>query len=204
MTRGRPRKGEVAASAFLVESGTLTVVPDEPIAVTRAGATTPVAVPGSTAVTLLPGDNGFTQSGVTSRWRNDGTAPVRVMEATFASRDLDPPAEGGLVYQVIDEWPYQNPDHPLLVSVIAITLHPEGALSAETIPGLAMLKVESGRLAAIDVDGLGNPLPPILLGQGTRFLNSFPPGRTFRSGNDEPVRLLLVTITDANPLAPGG
>jgi hypothetical protein len=66
-----------------------------------------------------------------------------------------------------------------------------------------MLKVESGRLVAIDVDGYGNPLPPAELGQATRFLGSFPPGRIFRSGNDEPVRLLLVTIADANPLGTG-
>jgi hypothetical protein len=44
---------------------------------------------------------------------------------------------------------------------------------------------------------------PVELGQATLFLGSFPPGRVFRSGNDEPVRLLLVTIADANPLRAG-
>ena len=136
-------------------------------------------------------------------WRNEGTLPVRIMEANFSPRDFDPRPDDVLHYQVISEWPFATPDHAIVMTVIEVTLHPEGSLTADTVPGLAMLKVESGRLVAVDVDGEGNPLPPVELGQATRFLNSFPPGRVFRSGNDEPVSLLLVTITDANVLGTG-
>jgi hypothetical protein len=189
-------------SAYIIESGTLTVLADNPIAVTHAGATVPITVPEGVPIDLLPGDRAYVEGGVGSLWRNDGDFPVRVMEAAITSRDSTQTAPGVLAYDVISDYSYPKPDRPVVMSVIEITLHPEGMLTADTIPGLAMLKVESGRLVAIDVDGLGNPLPPVELGQATRFLNSFPPGRVFRSGNVEPVKLLLVTIRDANPLGP--
>ena len=199
---GRQETSGEAPAAYLVETGALSVRPDVSIPVTRADATVPTPVPEGAWTTLLPGDRMFAQSGVTSLWRNDGSYPVRLLEATFASRDYrrQPAGSGVLNYSVISDWPNATPDHPVVMSVIEVMLHPEGALPAETVPGLALLKVESGRLVAIDVDGVGNPLPPVELGQATRYLGSFPPGRVFRSGNDEPVKLLLVTIKDANPL----
>jgi hypothetical protein len=197
---GRQETSGTAAAAYLVETGALSVRPDGAIAVTRAEAMTPTAVPEASWTTLLPGDRMFTPEGVTSLWRNEGTHPARILEAAYASRDVQPQATGVLHYPVISDGPTTKPDRPVVMTLIEITLHPEGALPAASVPGLAMLKVESGRLVAIDVDGLGNPLPPVELGQATRFLGSFPPGRVFRSGNDEPVRLLLVTIADANPL----
>lgn len=189
-------------SAFLVEAGTLTVRADGPIAVTRADASVPITAGEGTPIDLLPGDRGYVEEGVGSLWRNDGDFPVRVMEAAITSRDTPQTAPGVLAYDVISDYSYPKPDRPVVMSVISITLHPEGTLTAAAIPGLAMLKVEAGRLVAIDVDGMGNPQPPVGLGQATRFLQSFPPGRVFRSGNDEPVKLLVVTIQDANPLGP--
>lgn len=203
VTIGRQDTSGGAAAAYLVETGSLTISPDRDIPVTRADATTPTAVPEASWTTLLPGDRMFIPSGVTSQWQNDGAYPVRLLEATFASRDVQPQPAGVLQYPVISDGPTSKPAGPVVMTVIELTLHPEGALLATSVPGLAMLKVESGRLVAIDVDGYGNPLAPVELGQATRFLGSFPPGRVFRSGNDEPVRLLLVTIADANPLGAG-
>lgn len=200
---GRPDTNGVAAAAYRVETGALSVRPDGAMTVTRADATTPTTVPEANWTTLLPGDRMFIRSGVTSLWRNEGSHPVRLLEATFASRDVQPQPSGVLAYPVISDGPLAKPDQPVVMTVFEITLHPEGELLATSVPGLAMLKVESGRLVAIDVDGYGNPLPPAELGQATRFLGSFPPGRIFRSGNDEPVSLLLVTIADANPLGTG-
>jgi hypothetical protein len=186
-----------------VESGALRIRPDAAISVTRADAMTPTAVPESLWFTLLPGDQFFIPAGVTSLWRNEGAHPVRLLEATFASRDVQPQPAGILHYPVISDGQHASPDRPVIMTVIEIALHPEGELPVESVPGLAMLKVEAGRLVAIDIDDLGNPLPPVVLGQASRFLGSFPPGRVFRSGNHEPVRLLLVTIADANPLSSG-
>jgi hypothetical protein len=145
----------------------------------------------------------FVPAGVTSSWRNAGTQPVRILEATFATREIQPQPAGVLHYSVISDWPTPKPDRPVVMRVIEATLQPDAILTATSDPGLAMLKVESGRLVAIDVDELGSPRPPAELGQATRSLDSFPPGRVFRSGNDEPVTLLLVTIADVNPLEPG-
>jgi hypothetical protein len=203
VTMGPQEPGGKAPAAYLVEAGALSVLPNVSVPVTRAGETTPTPVPEAAWTTLLPGDRMFVPEDVTSLWRNDGAHPVRILEATFASREIQPQPAGVLNYQVISEWPYAKPDHPIIMNVIEVTLHPEGSLPIERVPGLAMLKVESGRLVAIDVDDAGNSLPPLELGQATRFLGSFPPGRVFRSGNDEPVKLLLVTILDANPLGAG-
>jgi hypothetical protein len=203
VTMGRPETSGTAAAAYRVETGALSVRPDGALAITRAGETTPTAIPEANWTTLLPGDRMFIPSGVTSRWRNEGSHPVRLLEATFASRDVQPQPAGVLHYPVISDGPTTRPDRPVVMTVIEVTLHPEGSLPAASVPGLAMLKVESGRLVAIDVDGYGNPLPPSELGHATRTLGAFPPGRVFRSGNDEPVRLLLVTIADANPLGTG-
>jgi hypothetical protein len=200
---GREETSGNAPAAYLVETGALRVRPDVSIPVTRGDATTPTAVPEAAWTTLLPGDRMFVPADGTSLWRNDGDHPVRILEATFARREVQPQPAGVLNYGVIDEWPYATPDLPVIMSVIKITLHPEGALPADAVPGMAMLKPEAGRLVAIDIDGAGNPLPPIGVTQATRFLGSFPPGRVFRSGNNEPVTLLLVTIQDANPLGAG-
>jgi hypothetical protein len=195
----------VGPSAFLIEAGTLTVQSDGPLTVTRAGATTPVTERETAELELQRGDRGFAPSGVTSLWRNDGSAPVRVFEAKINSGDRAfPTAPGVLNYTVVDEYPIARPDQPIVMTVFQITLKPGVDLVVDAIPGLEMLKVERGRLVAIDVDEEGHPLPPVVLGQATRGLLALPPGRVFRSGNVEPVTLLLVTISGHNPLAVSG
>lgn len=192
-------------SAYLVEAGTLTVLSDGPLAVTRAGTATPVTEREPVEIELQTGDRGFAPSGVTSLWRNDGAIPVRVLEAKFIRGDrFSPAAAGVLSYTVVNESPMARPDHPIVMTVFQITLQPGADLTADAIPGLEMLKVEGGRLVAVDVDEAGRSLPPVVLGQATRALLSFPPGRVFRSGNDQPVTILLVTFADRNPLRSSG
>jgi hypothetical protein len=191
-------------SAYLIESGTLTVHPDSPITVIRAGSTAPTPVETASQTNLHAGDRGFAPFGVTSLWRNTSTVPVRIVEAKVERGDVSVSGDGVLNYTVIGESPFAKPDHPIAMTVFEVTLQPGADLSASTIPGLEMLKVEAGRLVAVDVDGDGNPTPPTLVGDATRVLRSIAPGRVFRSGNDQPVSLLLVTITDAHPLGAGG
>lgn len=190
-------------SAYLIESGALTVQPNEPIAVTPMGAATPIAVAQDYQIELQAGDRGFAPSGVTSLWRNNGTEPVRILELLIGYWDARPSVAGVLRYTVIDEG-IARPDGPLEMAIFQLTLQPGADLSADAVSGLEMLKVEAGRLVAVDIDSEGNPAPPIIEGWATQEFKSFPPGRVFRSGNDEPVSLLLVTITDANPLGRSG
>lgn len=197
---GSMAPGETAPAAYIVETGALSLHADVPLMITRAGETTPIPLAEASWTTLLPSDRLFVPSGVAAQWRNDGSHPVRILEATFASRDVRPQPPGVLRFPVISDPSNASLNAPLVMRVIEVTLHPEGALPADLIPGLIMIKVESGRLVAVDVDSHGNQLPPVQLGQATRFLGSFPPGRVFRSGNSEPVQLLLVTLADANLL----
>ncbi|MDQ3227375.1 MAG: hypothetical protein M3Q50_12175 [Chloroflexota bacterium] len=183
-------------SAILVEAGTLTIQSDGLIAVTRFGASTPVTLEAASEIELQTGDRGFAPNGVVSLWRNAGAIPVRLLEAKIRTNLTAFPGRGVLNYVVVEQ-SIPTPTRPVIMNVFQITLQPEAVLTADTISGLEMLKVEAGRLVAIDVDREGNALPPKLLGQGTRQLDSFPPGRAFRSGNDEPV-----TIANTNPLRP--
>ena len=203
MPMGSHESGGEGPSAYVVESGTLTLRADGPIALTRAGSTTAASIAAGSPTTLHPGDRGLAPSGITSLWRNEGTVPVRILEAKVKRNDVSARGDGVLNYTVVSESPFVRPDHPITVTVVQVTLHPGAELVADAVPGLEMMKVEAGRLVAVDVDGAGNPLPPVVVGEATRLHRSFLPGRVFRSGNDEPVSLLLVTIGDANPLGVG-
>jgi hypothetical protein len=192
-------------SAFLIEAGTLTVQSDGPLTVTRSGTTTPATEREPAELELQPGDRGFAPPGVTSLWRNDGAIPARVLEAKISWGDRAfPVGDGVLNYTVVDEYPFAKPELPVVMTVFQITLEPGFDLAADAVPGLEMLKVEGGRLVTIDIDEEGRPLPPVVLGQATRALLAFPPGRVFRSGNGEPVTLLLVTFGGRNPLSVSG
>jgi hypothetical protein len=190
-------------AVFLVEAGTLTIETDGPIAVTEAGASTPSVKDAASPIVLRTGDRAHTPTGVVSIWRNGGTEVVRLLEAKIRTPIVGFPPAGALNYTVIMQEFIPTPSRPVVVSVHQITLQPEGRLRVEAVPGLEMLKVEAGRLVAVDVDNEGNPLPSVSLGQGTRVLGSFPPGRVFRGANDQPVTVILVTFANTNPLRPG-
>ena len=165
-------------SAFLIESGKLTVQPDGPIVITRAGTTTPVAVQKASQTELRAGDRGFAPSGTISTWRNTGTVPVRILEAKIKKGDVAARGDGVLNYTVIGGSPLVSPDRPIEMTVFQVTLQPGADLAADSIPGLDMLKVEAGRLVAVDVDGEGHPLPPVepRPGQHGFSTHSYPAG----------------------------
>ena len=198
MTIGNNASNTEGPSAYLVESGTLTIRPDSPIAVTRAGTTAPISVAEASLTELQPGDRGSLPLGVTSLWRNTGATPVRILDASIKGRESAPPVAGVLNYTVTSEFPFARPDHPIVMTVFRVTLQPGAELSASDVPGLEMLNVEAGRLIAVDAGDDGSPLPPIVVGEATRLLGSFPPDRVFRSANDEPVSLLIVTIANSD------
>lgn len=198
---GSQESGGVGPSAYLIEAGTLSVQPDGPIVVTPAGARSPTEAAAASKLELNAGDRGYSPSGVSALWRNDGDTPVRILEARIRKGDVAVLGDGVLHYTVISESPIARPEFPIVMSVYQVTLKPGADLVASTVPGLEMLKVEQGRLVAVDIDGVGSSSAPVNLGQATRLLESFPPGRVFRSGNGEPVSLLLVTISGDSPLA---
>ena len=170
----------------------------------RSGSTALVTVESASQTELHAGDRGFGSLGITLQWRITGTIPVRILEATVKRGGVSAFGDGILNYSVISESSFAKPGYPIAITVRQITLQPGAELAASAVPGLEMLKVESGRLVAVDIDGDDVPLPPMLVGDATRVLSSFPPGRVFRSGTDRPVSLLLVTIRDAHPLGAGG
>nr|MBA3451359.1 hypothetical protein [Chloroflexia bacterium] len=139
-------------SAYLVESGTLTIQADGPIAVTRSGTTMPVVAEAASQLELHTGDRGFAPSGVVSQWQNTAATPLRILEAKFRTVILRSLRGGVLGYTVVVEDAIPTPEHPVVMTVFQITLQPEAVLTADTISGLEMLKVESGRLVAVDVD----------------------------------------------------
>ncbi len=74
---GSRESGGEGPSAYLIEAGSLTVRPDAPIAVSRAGSPDRVEAAASIEIALEPGDRGYAPTGVTALWRNDGVKPVR-------------------------------------------------------------------------------------------------------------------------------
>jgi len=169
-----------------------------------AGSTVPATVDAGSQTDLHPGDRGFTPLGITVQWWNSGTVPVRILEAKVKRGDVPAAGDGILDYSVISESPFAKPGYPIAMTVLQVRLQPGAELAASAVPGLEMLKVEAGRLVAIDVDSEATRLPPKLVGDATRVLRSFPPGRVFRNSTDHPVSLLLVTIRDAHPLRADG
>ena len=143
--------------SYRVESGALTIHADSPLTVRRAGATAPTPVAVGSDVVLQRGDQGFTPSGVTSRWRNDGDVPTVVMDFGITSTKQRP--SGG--------W------HRVLVSTIhaSALLQPPAEAAVHrrerwlraggcpyALPGLELVFVESGVLALESGAVQQNPL----------------------------------------------
>ena len=180
---------------YWVESGQLTITADGPIRVTRTDADQGQPVSARTDVVLEPGDQGFTPSGVTSRWRNDGTSPAMIIDARISTLQESHPA-GVTRYALVYDHSFSPPSSPFLFTVRRLTLSPKAELPVDQVPGLRLLFIESGQLQARE------PQRP----EGFRVVNgagaarTFPPGRVFLAGDAEPVTLLLLTITASNPL----
>jgi hypothetical protein len=181
---------------YRVESGQLTIRAEGPIAVTRGGASQAHPFAPGTDVVLDPGDQGFTPSGVASRWRNDGDNPAVILDARIMTLRESPPPAGISRYSLVYHSSFTPPSSPFVFTVHQVTLPPGAALRVDAVPGLRLLAIESGYLEARD------PRRP----DGFRVVNGagadreFPPGRVFQAAGEDPVTLLLMTTTDSNPL----
>jgi hypothetical protein len=141
---------------YRVESGALTIHADGPITVRRAGATEPTPVASGIGVVLQRGDQGFTPSGVTSRWRNDGDVPTVVMDFGITTTKKRPSGER---HRVLVSTTHASAllQPPVEAAVHRLTLAPGRRLPLRELPGLELVFVESGVLA-LESGNVQNPL----------------------------------------------
>jgi hypothetical protein len=199
--RGKSENTGVGPWLYRVETGALTIQTDGPMTVTRAGTDTPISVAPGTEIVLHAGDMGQTPTDVTSRWSNDGSVPVQILDFGITSvASAQPP---GVTQTVIaDESrvrPWDAPA-PITVTVRRVTVDPGTSFTAADVPGLELLQTETGKLVAVDAVGAGTPENPFDLRRGSGDARSFPPGRVFRNPSADPVTLLLVTFAKSEPL----
>jgi hypothetical protein len=193
---------------YRVESGELTINADGPISVTRAGEDQAIPVPPGTDVVLATGDQGLTPSGVTSRWRNDGSVPTVVMDAGITTCGSEVQPDGiihdELVYKLFSE----PPQTPVQVAVRRATLPAKAVLPIDALPGLELAYVESGQVDIIDPNAAAmtaNPLDTTSkqrsrpIPSGPYPLPSFRSGQVFKVSEAGPAVMLLMTIATANP-----
>jgi streptogramin lyase len=198
--RGKSENTGVGPWLYRVKSGALTIQTDGPMTVTRAGSDTPVSVAPGTEIVLNVGDMGQTPTGVTSRWSNEGSVPVQILDFGVTTLASAPPP-GVAQTQMADESPVRpsQVSAPITVTVRRVTVDPGMSFTAADVPGLELLQAEIGKLVAVDAVGAGTPENPFDLRTGTEYSRSFPPGREFRNASTDPVTLLLVTFAKPEP-----
>jgi hypothetical protein len=207
ITLGRSRDRGKGPLIFHVESGELTLRADSGIQVTPAGTASAVDIPPETDVTLSAGAQGFAPSGAVTRWRNDGTTPVTVLNAgiTSYSYGWEGPADGVSYDEIVAEYSFVPPELPFELTVRRLTLQPSATLPVDAVPELEMLWVEAGHLLAVDAATPTRTARSVPFDFGTAENGNFRPGRVFRSADGAPVTLLVLTVTsavDSSPLRP--
>lgn len=193
---------------YRLEAGTMTVRAAAPFTLTRAGASVANEALKETDIVLEPGDVVFMPFGVTSEWRNDGTAPARLMDAGIAFT--------GSPSKLADYW-YDvyltPPPAPVELTLRRLTLQPGEHLPIAAEPGLAYLGVETGRLTIVWVDratlapaseehqvgtpGMpgGRPLTDLRLNLASRVVQEL------RNDSAAPVTFFELTITPVGEAA---
>jgi hypothetical protein len=179
---------------YRVEAGELTIDAAAMITLTRAGGHHPSAIEPGEAVLLQAGDQGFTPSGVPSRWRNAGRVPTVALTAAITTLGRCGPLPPGVHQRDIGaEGLLKAPTPPVQIAVRRVTLPPSVELPVDTVPGLALVAIEAGQLAVIDRTPPANPLATQIphdvrwIGNGSLELRLFPPGRAYRSHGPGPV-----------------
>jgi hypothetical protein len=200
-TRGRKQDLGEGPTAYVVESGALTIQADGPTTLTRAGTAAPTPVAAGTDVTLQTGDRGFAPAGVISVWRNTGADPVRVLDAAMTTPSTSlgwaSSSQNGVnAGSLVEEAQFTKPHTPIALILSRVTLQPGETLAADAFPGLEMLWVESGTMVAVDTTSSGTA-PPFAFDKGSKRQGSFRPGRIFRSADNQPVTMLVMTLTPA-------
>jgi quercetin dioxygenase-like cupin family protein len=203
ITLGRGQDRGEGPVVLRVESGTLTLQADGSIQVLPSGSGHARDVAPGTESALQAGDQAFAPSGVVTHWRNDGTTPVSVLDAAMASYTSGwfTTAPGITYDEILGEYFYVPPKPPFDIAVRRITLPPGTTLAVDATPGLEMLQVESGSLIALDPVP-GTTAPPFAFDAGTMENRNFRPGRVFRSADNSPVTMLVMTIAPAETATP--
>jgi hypothetical protein len=104
--------------------------------------------------------------------------------------------------ELLGEYGMTPPTPPVTVTVRRMTLTGEETLAVDAVPGLEMLRVETGQLVAVDPAPPGTIAAPYAFEKGTAAQSNFRPGRVFRSADGAPATLLLMTITPAAAATP--
>ncbi|MDF3040220.1 MAG: hypothetical protein K0Q71_2926 [Thermomicrobiales bacterium] len=211
---GRKLYDDDGPMLYRVTSGALTIQAEQPISVTLAGTPDAQTLMPHTEAVLHPGDHGFTPAGVLSRWRNDGHEPVEVLQVKLSLVGFDgsciPPPPGVSIAPLIEQRKWEQPVHPIVVTLHQVTLDARAVVPVEAVPGLELLYVVSGHLSVHDppqadepssllvptLDGTGRPIDKGAVGKGT-----IRPGRVLRSGANDAAVLLLLTMIPAEPAA---
>ena len=212
-TLGQQGYEDVGPQLYRVETGSLTVQAESPISIVRAGATQPQAVSSNTAVVLHVGDQGFTATGVLSQWRNEGLEPVSVLFVEIAVVGYDTHTilpVGVTRTPLIEQRTMTEPNDPMIVTVRQVTLPSRATLPLDAVPGLQLLYIVSGQLAAHDPPDTSDPVNPLMLSQeltghrlskGTAAMGTFRRDRVISNPATESTTLLLMTITAAEAAA---
>jgi hypothetical protein len=158
---------------------------------------------------LEAGDQGFTPSSETSRWRNDGERPTVIIATRITTLDEGLPPSGIARQLLVYDLAFVPPIPPFLLTVRRVTLSATAELAVDAVPGLRLLYVESGQLEARDsqpaATGAAQHTSPTTtksfrVVNGAGVTRTFPSGRIFQAAGGDPVTLVLMTITDGNPL----
>ena len=199
---------------YRIVSGALTLQAEQPISVTSADTSTAQTLLPHTEVVLRPGSHGFIPAGVLSTWRNAGQEPVEVLQVKLSLVGFDgsciPPPPGVSIAPLIEQRKWEQPAHPIVVTLHQVTLDARAAVPVEAVPGLELLYVLYGSLSVHDPPQADEPsslLIPTLSGtgrpidKGAAAKGTFRPGRVLRNGASDPTVLLLLTIAPAEPAA---
>jgi hypothetical protein len=189
---------------YRVESGALTIEPDSPIAVTRSGEQIPTTVQAETDVILTAGDAGYTPSGITSRWRNDGATPASVLQASITTSEFGT-SPHGVEREPLIEQVAKTPPGPAVMTVRRLRLEVGENFIPGQVEGLQGLYVEQGSLDMFAGTDAGATLIGVLPAGSSRTVGGrghhpIPVDWRLRNAGPKPVTLLIVVVNAANPL----
>ena len=191
-----------AAVLFTVETGQLTVDASGPVTVTRGpgdGGAAPVTEPAGAAIQLDVNDQLFVPAGVALTRRNEGSAPVSMLELRIADGGADtPPGQRALSAADFRQGAQCSASDASFDGCQRLELLPGESLAIGELPGLQMLAVESGSLELLGGYQLGSQTAagsdPVAAGSGQAHFDTT---TGLANRGSEPVVFLVATITPA-------
>ena len=184
------------AYLLYVEMGDVTVETGGLASVSRDRAGL-AAVSAGNEMVLHPGDWGFTPTGTTSTWRNEGATDATLLHASLSGLGLHPDSPG-----VTQDNPVKDeqgwPDLPVVLALHRLMVDPGITFPAAAIPDLAMFAVDAGSVELVYPQAEGTPTfrPTYREGMGLPMTVMFA-GAQLRNPGAEPLVLLTLTLTPA-------